>query len=378
MRRLTRLSGKIADKKFNEDYGGLGDFMEDVATVQNDTYVAPGKIEISVRGQWVQAPACQVNGQTIVVKGRRIRIASLHDEDYLESVVANPEDCIRRLKDDPAAPKADIFVFSQKFPDTAPHYSYPLEMRSIAVMNLTDWKAWWDGLPPETRRNVRRAQKRGVVTSIDKYDDDFIKGIMEIQNETPTRQGRHYSHFGKSLEQVKRDHASFLDHGDFIGAHYGSELIGFLKLIYRGDIASVLHLSSKMAHYDKRPGNALIAKATEVCRDKGIQYLTYELFHYGNKRDSPLTQFKVRNGFREVLVPSYYVPLTTWGELCVRLKLYRGIIGLLPANAIHVALNARTKWHEFRERRNRTGAVPVQTEDAAAAAHATSSSGSQS
>lgn len=350
--------------------------MEHIASYEDGAEIIDGKIEISVRGQWVKAPACQINGQTIVVKGARIQIASLHDEDYLESVVESPEDCIRYLKQDPSAPRADIFAFSQKFPDITPHYKYPVEMRSIAVMDLTDWKAWWDGLPPETRRNVRRAEKRGVVTSIEKYDDQFVKGIMEIQNETPTRQGRHYSHYGKSLEQVRRDHASFLDHGDFIGAYYGQELIGFLKLIYRGDIASVLHLSSKMGHYDKRPGNALIAKATEVCRDKGIQYMTYELFHYGNKRDSPLTQFKVRNGFREVLVPSYYIPLTAWGEICVRLKLYRGVIGLLPTSVIHQGIKARSKWLDFRERNSKTRTAANQTDNAANAAQVTPTSGS--
>ena len=88
--------------------------------------------------------------------------------------------------------------------------------------------------------------------------------------------------------------------------------MGFLKLVYRGDVAAVLQLNSKTAHYDKRPANALLTKAVELCVARGISHLTYGLFNYGNKGDTPLREFKMRHGFREMLVPMYYVPLTVW------------------------------------------------------------------
>ena len=66
-----------------------------------------------------------------------------------------------------------------------------------------------------------------------------------------------------------------------------------------------------MGQEDKRPANALIAKMVEVCEAKGISHLIYGLYNYGNKRNSSLLEFKIRNGFEEFLVPRYYIPLTT-------------------------------------------------------------------
>ena len=93
----------------------------------------------------------------------------------------------------------------------------------------------------------------------------MVRGIVEINNESPLRQGRRFPHFGKSFEEVKKDYSSFLDRSDFICANHGAELIGILKVVYRGDIASILQLLVKSRHQDKRPANALLAKAMEIC-----------------------------------------------------------------------------------------------------------------
>ena len=128
-------------------------------------------------------------------------------------------------------------------------------------------------------------------------------------------------------------------------------MIGFLKLVYRGRIASLLQLNSKVAHYDKRPSNALMAKAAEMCAERGIQYLTYGLFNYGAKGHSPLREFKERNGFHEVLIPAYYVPLTAWGAVCVRLKLYRGIRDMIPKKIMDAVLSVRARWYNLHSTR---------------------------
>jgi len=150
---------------------------------------------------------------------------------------------------------------------------------------------------------------------------------------------------------VKRDHSGFVDRSEFICAYYGEELIGFLKLVYRRGVASILQLNSKVAHYDKRPSNALLAKAVELCESRGVSHLTYGRFNYGKKSDSSLRDFKIRHGFHEILVPRFYVPLTTWGELCVRAKLYRGIMGILPSFVITTLVRARTSWYDVRQHR---------------------------
>ena len=51
----------------------------------------------------------------------------------------------------------------------------------------------------------------------------------------------------------------------FLGAYYENELVGFIRLIYVGKEASIIQVLSKMKHYDKRPTNALISKAVEIC-----------------------------------------------------------------------------------------------------------------
>jgi hypothetical protein len=304
-----------------------------------------GRIQISVNGRWVTVPAIDVEGSVLTIEGKWIRIAALHDEEWLENELTNPELCISRLKE-LRQPRADIFTFTQKPPVTDPKYHYPVERVSLAVADVRDFKSWWEKLPQETRKNVRRAEKRGIVTRVQEFNDDLVSGIADVQNETPVRQGRRYVHYGKPLQQVKRDYSGFLDRSVFICAYFGDEFIGFLTLVYRGDVASILQLNSKMSHYDKRPSNALLAKAVELCSSKGVSYLTYGRFNYGNKSDSSLRDFKIRNRFDEMLMPRFYVPLTAWGKCCVRTKLYRGLMGLLPSYVIGILVRARAKWYK--------------------------------
>jgi hypothetical protein len=98
-----------------------------------------------------------------------------------------------------------------------------------------------------------------------------------------------------------------------------------------------------------RPANAMLAKAIERCEARGVSYVTYGLFNYGNKGNTPLREFKVRNGFGEILVPRYYVPITTWGAVCIRTKLYRGLLGILPQSVIVFFIRMRAKMYNIRK-----------------------------
>ncbi len=332
--------------------------MTDMTSVASGPQANRGQTAISVRGKWVEVPSLSVNGQIIIVTGQWIKIASLHDEDWIEAELADPDACVREISKRSNAPRADILTFSQKVPSTAPRYPFRMERRSIAVAQVSNFKQWWESLPQETRKNVRRSQKRGVVLQVKSFEDDVIRGIVDVQNETPVRQGRPYIHYGKSLEQVRRDHGAFVDRSDFICAYFEEEFIGFLKLVYRGDTASVLQINTKAAHYDKRPANALLSKAVELCEARGVSYLSYGLFNYGNKGDNPLREFKVRHGFGEMLVPMYYIPLTAWGKLCVTSRLYRGLMGVLPHGVIAAGVKARSKWYTLVNPKSRCSSTP--------------------
>ena len=339
---------------------GRGERVSASSPVPNESQaVFDRSIEISVKGEWVTVPALHFHGINIVAKGRWIRVATVHDEEWLETELQNPQECIKSLKEQESHKlRADIFTFSQKPSSTVPRYAYPMEPDSVAAAHFTSFNAWWEKLPQETRKNVRRSQKRGVVTEVRKFDAGLLKAISEVNNDSPMRQRERNIYYRRSLEQVRKDYGSFVDRSDFICASVGPEIVGFLKLVYRGEVASILNFTPKASHSDKRPANALIAKAVELCAAKGISYLTYGKYNYGNKGDSPLRQFKIRNGFEEILVPRFYAPLTNWGRICVSLKLHRGLLGLLPHHLISAAIAAREKWHDFKQPKSRCSSMP--------------------
>lgn len=310
--------------------------------------MAKNTIQISVKGKWVRIPCIDVEGNSLVVKGRALKVASIHDEAWLETEVKDPGACVRKLKERGAdVLPADVFTFAQKLPDTVAKYDYPTEWESMAAIRLSTFKEWWGRVPQETRKNVRRSEKRGVVVQVKCFDETLIRGIREVNNDSNERQGMRNTYYGKSLEQLKRDYSSFVDRSDFICAYFKDEMVGFLKLVHRGNVAAILNLTVKPSHSDKRPANALIAKAVELAEGHGAHFVTYGYFNYGNKRESSLREFKARNGFEEILVPRFYVPLTAWGKLCLMLKLHRGLLGILPTSVIALGLGARAKWRDL-------------------------------
>jgi hypothetical protein len=317
-------------------------------------------IEISVKGKWVRVPALAIGNKSIIVKGRWVKVAAIHDEQWLETELESPDACVSALRQQAGTRlRADIFTFTQKIPQTVPKYSYLAESDSIAVARVGNFKEWWESLPQETRKNVRRAEKRGVRVEVKQFGDDIIRGIVELNNDSPMRQGRPNDHYGKTFEQVKKDYSSFLDRSDLIGAYFGDELIGLVKVVYRGDVAAILQCLPKASHHDKRPANAIIAKAVELCASKGISHLTYGMFRYGNKQDSPLLEFKTRNGFEEMVLPRFYVPLTAWGALSLKANFHRGLLGVLPHGVIAAAVDARAKWYSRKQQsKSRCSSMP--------------------
>lgn len=304
--------------------------------------------ETTVKGQWVKVPALRHGEKSVIAKGTWLKVAQILDEEWLDTELEDPAACAEQLKNQaPGGLRADILTFAQKLPATTPKYDYPTEWDSIAAVRITSFKDWWEALPQESRKNARRAQKRGVEVCVKPMNDDLIRGIVGVNNDSPVKQGTPNKHYGKTFEEVKKDQSSFLDRCDYICAYVGDELIGFISLVYRAEIASILQILPKASHQDKRPANALITKAVELCAEKGLSYLTYGKFNYGNKKHSSLREFKERNGFSEVLVPRFYIPLTPWGKFCMKTKLHRGLIGILPHGAIVAGVRVRTMCYNL-------------------------------
>jgi hypothetical protein len=308
--------------------------------------LGPQLTEIRVRGKTVKVPFTRIQGRTIIVKGKWVKLAAVKDEDCLEGdVVDNPDLFVTELNQGPL--KADLFTFAQKPTSTKPEYGYHMEWDNAAIISITDYARWWETLSQETRRNVRKAAKLGVEVKAVHFDDELVRGIVDIYNETPIRQGRRFWHYGKSFETVREETATYLGRSEFIGAYYKRALIGFIKLVYVDKCAKIIHILSKEQHVDKRPMNALIAKAVQVCAEKGFTSLQYWKYVYGGNEVSSLTEFKRRNGFEQVRYARYYIPISTTGKLVLKLKLHHGLVQFLP-NKVAVALrNMRSRVLEI-------------------------------
>jgi len=312
-------------------------------------------VEISTRGNTVRVPALDIDGHTLVVTGRWLKVAAIHDEDWIEWEHEDLEACIARLKElNAKSLRADVFTVAQKVSDITPRYSYRVEWESAAAIRLNSYNEWWTtGISGDVRKDVRRSAKRGVVVRVADFSDELVRGIVEIYNESPVRQGKAFWHYQKDFDTVRREKSTFRERSVFLGAYHADELIGFMKIVYVGRVAAMMQILSKISHYDKRPANALIAKAVEHCAEHGMSYLTYGKYRNRNKGMSSLARFKHRMGFQEVLVPKFYVPLTTKGRICLALGLHRDLVEVLPERLIDLLYRVRTMWSRWRIRGSR-------------------------
>lgn len=313
--------------------------------------------EISIRGRMVKVPSTTVEDRSVVCTGKWMRLASVHDELWLEGDgVENPVEAIAKIRSELSA---DLFTFAQKLPNTEPKHRLPMEWDNVAAIPLSSYEHWWENeIPQESRKNVRRAGRRGVTVRVTELDDEFIRGIAEIYNETPIRQGKRFPKYGQDFATVKRDVSQLLDRSLFIGAYHDGELIGFVKLVFIGQIASILSINSKSCHFDKRPTNILVAKAVEIAVERGMTHLIYGRYTYGNKTASPLAEFKRRNGFVQINLPRYFVPLNWRGRLILAVNAHRGLVGMLPTGAVDFLIKCRA-W-VFRSLRGTAKATPEQ------------------
>ena len=180
-----------------------------------------------------------------------------------------------------------------------------LELRAMVEFGVT-----------AVRKSVNRSKKAGVTVEVVEFNDALVDAIHNIYNESPFRQGKLFSAYGKERSLVKRDLSADLDRSVFLGAYYQAELIGFMKITWVGPTGYITQILSMTRHFDKNANNAMIAKAIEVCGAKGMSHFIYGQFVYYDP-DSSLTEFKRRNGFEPILLPRYYVPLSLKGKIAL-------------------------------------------------------------
>jgi hypothetical protein len=311
--------------------------------------------EYSIKGKTVKVPVHTIDGLTIIVTGKFLKIARIHEEEWFEPpAFSNLDAFLRSLK--MAAPEADLFVFSQGLSEPEAKHTYPYEWDDVAAVPITTFPEWWEALPQESRKNVRKGEKRGVIAKTAVFDDAFVAGIKSIYDETPIRQGRNFWHYGKDVETIKRENSSFSDRSEFIAAYFENELIGFIKMVYVGKVGRIMQILSKNSHIDKKPPNILLSKAVETCALKGMSHFIYGKYFYGNKGHTPITEFKRRNGFVRLQFPQYFIPLSLTGKLARSLNLHQGIQNALPHRLTNFLLDVRARLNRSKSApKNETG-----------------------
>src|SRR6266567_3518182 len=273
----------------------------------------------------------RVCDKEIRVSGGLVRTARLDADMY--HFLTDPAAMIEGLR--ASGTRIDLFTFTQTIVETTPKYSYPMEWENLAVLPVSTFEEWWEKqIGFKARNKAKQAEKKGVVLREVPFGEELVRGIQEIYNETPVRQGRPYPHFGKDLEAVYREAATYLDSSTFIGAYLGEELIGFIKMVAdeAGVQAGLMNIVSKVSHRDKAPTNALMAQAVRSAASRGIRHIVYSHFAYGKRERDNLTDFKERNAFGRVDLPRYYVPLTPLGRIALTLGLHHRFVDRLPQN----------------------------------------------
>ncbi|HWZ99300.1 MAG TPA: hypothetical protein VN025_16200 [Candidatus Dormibacteraeota bacterium] len=286
----------------------------------------------------------EVCGKQVRVQGKLIRTARLEADKY--HFVEDPEAFLEELRACNA--RIDLFTFVQKLPDTKQKYSYPMEWDNFAALPVTTFDNWWNKqIGFKARNKAKQAQKKGVVVKEVPFDRTLVKGIWEIYNECPIRQGKKFNHYGKDEETVYKDEATFLDTSVFIGAYDGDRLIGFIKMVYdeTRTQAGLMNIFSSIRDRDKAPSNALVAQAVKSCADRGISYLVYSNFAYGGKQKSSLSDFKERNAFERMDIPRYYVPLTAIGATALKLGLQHRLSSRIPEPITAKLRELRENWY---------------------------------
>jgi hypothetical protein len=286
----------------------------------------------------------KVGGREIRVTGRVLRMARLEADKY--QFLDDPQTLLEELRKSPT--RVDLFTFMQRLPETTPKYGYPMEMDNLAAIPVTTFEHWWmQQIGFKARNKAKQAEKRGVVVREVPFNDALVKGIWEVYNECPVRQGRRFTHYGKDVETVFREEATFLDSSIFIGAFLGDSLIGFVKLVHdeTKTQAGLMNIVSMIGQRDKAPTNALVAQAVRSSAERGIRYLVYSNFAYGNKGRDSVSDFKERNAFQRFDLPRYYVPLTAFGAAALRMGLHKKFTDRVPEPVLAKLRKFRNTWH---------------------------------
>lgn len=277
-----------------------------------------------------------INNKEVAITGRFPRTAKLADEyEWVEDPIKFSED-LRSM-----AAGADVFSFLGKITQRESPYHFIQSIENISVIPLTTYQSWWKSqINDKTRNMIRKSQKAGVEVRLVEFTDELVWGIKNIYDESPLRQGKPFKHHGKAFDILKKEHITFLERSQFIGAYYENKLVGFIKLVHGEGLSHTMQIISKQSYRSMAPTNALLAKAVEICTQRQVPYL-----HYGLWSKRSLGEFKRHNAFECLTITRYYIPLNWKGKLLLSLNLHRDLVGRMPEWLVDAFVNVRAKLY---------------------------------
>ena len=291
-----------------------------------------------VNGLPVRQECVRVDAQTFAVERGALTIVRPEDE-WFDDVTDAPR-VVAALRD--SGVKADLFTFWQRIPHHAQAHAYATEQEGWAVLAVSTYDHWWNHqIKSRVRSQIRKAQKEGRVVKEVPFDDEFVRGMTEIFNESPVRQGRRFWHYGKDFDTVKAQFSRFTYRERMIGAYFNDTLVGFVMLANAGRFALAGQIIASLHHRDKQPNASLVAKAVELCQEQGLDHLVY-----GYWTEDSLSEFKRRCGFEPVQVPRYHVSLSWKGSVALRCGLHHGWKHWIPERIKQPLKQARRAWNE--------------------------------
>jgi hypothetical protein len=158
--------------------------------------------------------ALRICGRDINIRGRLVRVATIEGDKY--RFLDDPQPLVEGLQN--SGTRIDLFTFMQRVTETTAKYRYAMEWDNFAVLPITTFDHWWTQvLGFKGRNKAKQAEKKGVKVREIPFDDVLVRGIWQIYNETPIRQGKHFPHYGMPLEKVRPYAGTFLDSSVFIG-----------------------------------------------------------------------------------------------------------------------------------------------------------------
>ena len=285
------------------------------------------------------------NGTELIIKGKYFKIAEVKEE--WDQDVDDPQSVADDLKK--SGMRLDLFTFVQRLPESRPKYDFFMEWDNVAAIPIKTYQYWQENqITKQSRNRIKKAQKTGVEIRHVCFDEELVKGISDIYNEVRIKQERKNKYYGMDLETVRRLNSTFLDRADFIGAYYQRELIGYIKVVYTDRYARTMGILGKEHHRDKSPMNLLLAKAVEMCAEKKVPFLTYAKYDYGKLGSDSLQEFKKFNGFENIIIPRYYVPISPFGSCMLTLGLHKGVKNLLPQKLTKYLRRARKTLYSIK------------------------------